>query len=657
MSQSQHLILNQDKKPPIMGQQQQQNLQSRAFYSSQTSLHMSQSQPGSFQFPNTNIRAGNPMTNQRQNPGTHGAPPQRHMSHQYMNKPPPDYQTTVDPNSCNNALQSSSLCQGNQLQMNMSDSINNNNDQSSRNVDQRHGIPLALSQAYNNMIASSDASRPYPGMIPLSQLLYSEIFPSNNSHVPTSRPCPGQPSSSSVNTNARRPYSGLPVPDLLNRPCSGESPSSDSSSNVDRPFPGIIPINDVIPRSCANESPSNTNSNTRKQFSSMPPMNDMIPRPCSGEAPPTANSNAERPYQGMVPMNDLMQRNNSDLLGSNKQASDSNDRPYPDVVPIQEIPHVARSYAGMIPMEGALSMNRGCSNSGPTTNTNLSTASKPYSSVAFSHSTSVSGPYSNMSSIYAMSGNAYSQASHSGLTSSTITPSTATSKGRSKQLNSRANSKQCTTLQRQQKAPNVNVGPDGLNISQRPPTMTGDWRQAYGHHNQHPVSSNMNDEVIVTYSRDGNQEYGPVSNPNVNFQSGPLNTNSPVNDSSSILSIASNTNQTQLQSSGLSDIDPPAGNQLLMQQSQTINGNNTFQNSSQLQMPGVSATDMNQSNLFSTSSSPNNSLQNIVPDGSQFNLDFLDNMDCSTSDLLNFDVIPGESSSFPILDDITMLDK
>lgn len=174
-------------------------------------------------------------------------------------------------------------------------------------------------------------------------------------------------------------------------------------------------------------------------------------------------------------------------------------------------------------------------------------------------------------------------------------------------------------LTKNQRSPNVNIGPDGLNISQRTPGSTSEWRPSILH-----------------------------CPPRIPTQPGPR------------------LSYPQSYSSDMRGITPPqssekmqrySGNQIIMQQQQqlALQGN----------IPNASV-NMQMSQSISMSSGiqiPNQ----IYPqgtsapqDGSQINLDFFDNIESSATDLLNFDPVmqtSGPSTNFTLLDEIGILGK
>ncbi|XP_035229289.1 uncharacterized threonine-rich GPI-anchored glycoprotein PJ4664.02-like [Stegodyphus dumicola] len=600
VSQSQQqLIMSQDMKPSIAQQQQQQHVQGRGFYGGQSAVHMSQSQSVNFQFSGSS-RSASPTTNQRPSPSQmNSSASGRHVQQQYMSRPPPDYQASIEPSGCNsgpiNNMQSGLLSQNHQMQVNMPDNINIINDQSNRTIDHRNNTPVSVSQSY-------------AGIIPISQ---SVPIPSSQSY-----------SGSVPNSNV---YSGLTH--ISNSP----------SISVSKSYPGLISISDATSVSASDKS-----------FPGTVPISD------------ATSVSISRPYTGIVPVS------NTVLLSSSK--------PYQGMVPISNSTtiSVSKPYPGIASLSNS-SGTKIYSSMNPVSNANPVSVSKSYPG---------SGPISSASASQSYTGVPTSSLSeqvptHSLMmpTTTTIAPTYSVSKGRggSKQGNSRTFNKQCGPL-RQHKAPNVNVGPEGLNISQR----TMDWRHTYiQHQNQQQIVTHVNPQLRMSFPRGIAQNYGQnlgIANGN-NFQVHHLNPNSPANNNSRVVTSSPIADHSlPIQQSGIHDINSSVTSHVMLQQQQQqviinsdnntlLSSSNTLLNSSHIQMgssanSGGDSTSQSQQQVFSTSSpSSNNSSQGIVPDGGQFNLDFLDNLDCSTSDLLNFDVMQGGSTTFPLLEDMSMLDK
>lgn len=282
---------------------------------------------------------------------------------------------------------------------------------------------------------------------------------------------------------------------------------------------------------------------------------------------------------------------------------------------------------------------------------------------------------------------------HSMMIPTAAVPATySTGRGRGKQANSRtgaaSNRAGNSGVPRHQRPPNVNVGPEGLNISQRPPGMTSDWRQIFMQQQQQQQSQQhvtTQQSIRMPFARNhpGNyalsggfvglrMENSASNNSGANNSGGELpaelmqNQIRPVNDQNIGMQPAlqnnsgTTTNHTLLQQQ-----------RVVMQGSGLGNSANSLLSASQIQIAssgGMSMTSRNSPltptqvtqpmyNPSPQQPSQEEASQNTVSDTSQFTLDFLDNIDCSASDLLNFDVMQGGTSDFALLDEMGVLGK
>ncbi|CAL1281149.1 unnamed protein product [Larinioides sclopetarius] len=451
-------------------------------------------------------------------------------------------------------------------------------------------------------------------------------------------------------------------------------------------------VNDSI-GACNEQSSRNMeirNLNVSKSFSGMMPSSQAVSVsacqsysgivPSSNSFPgviPISNANTlSKPYSGMLPSSDSVSGSKSypGIITIDDTIPSPNNKPFPDGMPGS----ASRPFAGLTQSSNSISVSKSLQDTISMSNASSMLSGKSYpSNVSSINPLSVSSPNniataktyqrrivnSNLpvSQPYAVSSGVL-QGQSQMMPVTTMAPTFATNKGRvvGKQVAARRG-RHCGPLYRQQKPPNVNVGPEGLNISQRPPVMTTDWRHAYVQQNQQ--IPNMNAQLRMTYPRQTTQNFGQNAGNGNNYQPLHINPNSPNSGNNSMLSVSSNNEVTLSRQSGIQEISSVTSHMSLQQPPQVVMGSdNSMLCSSQLHMstsiasPGESMNHSHQQ-VFSPSTSSNGSSQNIVPDSSQFNLDFLDNLDCSTSDLLNFDVMQGESTSFPLLEDIGMLDK
>ncbi|XP_076362766.1 uncharacterized protein LOC143253199 isoform X1 [Tachypleus tridentatus] len=215
------------------------------------------------------------------------------------------------------------------------------------------------------------------------------------------------------------------------------------------------------------------------------------------------------------------------------------------------------------------------------------------------------------------------------------------------------------SLSRPQRPPNVNVGPEGLNISQR--AAAPEWR--------HLILQQQHQQTRV---RPVNQPDNPMPFPRASQGTMGQNMASP---SMSILNnqVVPRTviPQHAMRSVTLESVQRShiQNNQMLMHQHQQMpyqTGMNPMDNSSSQHssMQISSAVPLSTSNLTSqghiypVSGSTNSS--NQAEDPSHFNLDFLDNnfIESTATDLLNLDpVLNGGNNSFNLLDEMGMLNK
>ncbi|GFR06093.1 uncharacterized protein TNCT_32101 [Trichonephila clavata] len=420
--------------------------------------------------------------------------------------------------------------------------------------------------------------------------------------------------------------------------------------NVSKSFAGMI-------------STSQTASiSSCQSYSSIVPVSNTYP----GVIPHSNASTLSKPYPGMLSVSD--------------GASVAGSKSYPSVITLDDTirsPNnmpvsASRPFAGLNQNSNSISItvSKSVQDTIAFPNASVPTGKSYSSNVSVPNNTPASKAYQRRmvntnlpaSQPYAVASSVGLQGQSQMMPVTTMAPTYITNKGRvaGKQVASRRG-RQCGPLYRAQKPPNVNVGPEGLNISQRPPAMSTDWRQAYVQQNQ-PQIPNIHIQMRLAYPRQAVQNFGQnVGNGN-NYQSHHINPNSPASNNS-LLSISSNTDSALPRQGGIPEIGSVTSHLSLHQPPQVVMGSdNSMLCSSQLHMatsiasPGESMNQVHQQ-VFSPSTSSNGSSQNIVPDSSNFNLDFLDNLDCSTSDLLNFDVMHGESTSFPLLEDISILDK
>ncbi|XP_055928108.1 uncharacterized protein LOC129959314 [Argiope bruennichi] len=414
---------------------------------------------------------------------------------------------------------------------------------------------------------------------------------------------------------------------------SGMMPSSQAASiSACQPYSGVIPSSSTFP-------------------SGVPISNaSMLSKPYSGILPSSEGTSGSKSYPSIITLDDAIQSPNSKPFSDGLSVTAS--RPFAGLtqssnsLPMQKSlkDTISMSNASILTSMKSYPSNVSSMNSLPVSSTNIATA-KTYQRRMGNSNLPASQPYAVPSGVL--------QGQSQMIPVSTAAP---TFKGRSvgKQVAARRG-RQSGPLYRQQKPPNVNVGPEGLNISQRPPVMRTDWRHAYVQQNQQ--IPNVNAQLRMTYPRQPAQNFG--QNPG-NYQPLQINTNLPMNGNNSLLSFHPNSGATLSRASGIQEISS-ATNMPLQTQSQVVMGSdNSMLCSSQLHMstsiasPGETLGHSHQQQAFSPPSS--NTSSQHMPDN-HMNFDFLDHLDCNTSDFLNFDVMQDENASYSLLEDIDMLDK
>lgn len=373
---------------------------------------------------------------------------------------------------------------------------------------------------------------------------------------------------------------------------------------ITKPFPGLAPLNDGVPVTVHKPFPGMSFSDEiqisgGKLYSDMP---SAMSRPLSGlnHTPSSTPTSVSESFRDIISIS-----NAGKSYLANNSASNQN--------------HVSLSQ----------SFPNGLQN-------NSITASKKYTAGMPNSNTipiSLTQQYINMASTLQSSQGSQMMP----ITTMAPTYSAAKSRATGKQVTSRA-SKSNGPYHKQQKPPNVNVGPEGLNISQRPPVMSTDWRHAYAQQSQQQIS-NINAQLRMTYPRNLMQNYGQNINNGNNYQSHHINPNSPSNGANSV-SLSSSTENAL---SGQSEINQmnSVGNRILAQQTMIDNDNNVL-SSSRLHTPNSLAPPTESMShpqqIFSPSPSSNSS-QNMVSLNNMFNLDFLDNLECPQPEILSFDVL------------------
>lgn len=393
-------------------------------------------------------------------------------------------------------------------------------------------------------------------------------------------------------------------------------------------FPGVVPINKVMKPfpglEYLDEIPIS-------KFPGLAPLNDGVP------------ITVHKPFPGMSFSNELQIPGNklySDITSASMSRPLSGLNHTPSSTPtsasesfrdIISITSAGKTYIinNSAPSQNPVSLSQSFPNG--LQNASIAASKKYTGGMTNSNSLpiSMSQQYINMSS-----GQVSSQGSQiMPITTMAPTFSAAKSRGSAKQVNSRA-SKANGPYQKQQKPPNVNVGPEGLNISQRPPVMSTDWRNTYAQQSQQQIS-NINAQLRMTYPRNLMQNYG--QNINENYQSHHINPNSPTMGNNSV-PLSLSTEKTLLGQTETNQMNS-VGNRILAQQAMIDNENHAL-SSSRLHTPNSiapSTEPMSQPQQIFSPSPPSNSSQNMVPLNTMFNLDFLDNL--SPPEILNFDVL------------------
>ncbi|XP_067140711.1 neurogenic protein mastermind-like isoform X2 [Centruroides vittatus] len=174
-------------------------------------------------------------------------------------------------------------------------------------------------------------------------------------------------------------------------------------------------------------------------------------------------------------------------------------------------------------------------------------------------------------------------------------------------------------LTKNPRSPNVNIGPDGLNISQRNPGSTTEWRPSLVHC---PPRITSQSGPRVSYPQSYTNDMRGMSPPQSSEKMQRYPSNQVVMQQQQQLALQGNIPNASVN----------------MQMSQSISMSSGIQIPNQIYPQG--------------SSTPH--------DGSQINLDFFDNIESSATDLLNFDPVmqtSGASSNFTLLDEIGILGK
>ncbi|XP_013790706.2 mastermind-like protein 3 [Limulus polyphemus] len=220
---------------------------------------------------------------------------------------------------------------------------------------------------------------------------------------------------------------------------------------------------------------------------------------------------------------------------------------------------------------------------------------------------------------------------------------------------SRTRSVYSSCLPRSQRPPNVNVGPEGLNISQR--AVAPEWRQ------------------LLLQQQQQQSGVRPISQPSsrMQFSRAPLGTMgqnmlSPTMNMLNHQIIPRTVVPQQAMRGETTQRQHLQNNQILMHPHQQMtfhtgmdpmDSTNGQPNTMLMTTLASSTTNLtNQRNIYPTNDSTNQS--NQVDDPTHFNLDFLDNnfIEGTDSDLLNIDpVLNGGNSSFSLLDEMNMLNK
>lgn len=194
-------------------------------------------------------------------------------------------------------------------------------------------------------------------------------------------------------------------------------------------------------------------------------------------------------------------------------------------------------------------------------------------------------------------------------------------------------------ISKHQRPPNVNVGPEGLNISQRPPTLGTEWRQNFT--SQHP-SVGRAQTLRLPYGR----------------PSGPQQTNYTSNLATSIENYVVNQPSIRMSGGSIRSQRPSPvthhQTQVVPPSSHLAASNSGRGYASQMSSPSI-MTSTNQ--LYDTVQVPATTAAS-ASENTQFSLDFLDHLDCTASDLFNLEqAIQDTDSPFPLLDDMGLLGK
>ncbi|XP_067121663.1 neurogenic protein mastermind-like [Centruroides vittatus] len=195
-------------------------------------------------------------------------------------------------------------------------------------------------------------------------------------------------------------------------------------------------------------------------------------------------------------------------------------------------------------------------------------------------------------------------------------------------------------LSKHQRPPNVNVGPEGLNISQRPPSLGTEWRQNFTP--QHPGVGRAQ-TLRLPYGR-------PPAPQQTNYNNS--------NMATSLENYVANQSSIRMTGGAIRSQRPSPvthhQTQVVPPSTHLAVSNSGRGYANQMSSPSI-MTSTNQ--LYDTVQVPTTTAAS-TSENAQFSLDFLDHLDCTASDLLSLEqVIQDTGSPFPLLEDMGLLGK